>query len=133
MARGGARVTAGRPATGRSTGVIAIRLPVEVVDRLKAQAENRGLSTSDYAARMFMRSYRWWFFHALVGRDDREAYLEARNARHREQSKWRAEATGRVYRPLTPEQLVSVRRRPQNACGHFISAPDKPGGRNGGT
>ena len=56
MPRGGPRQGAGRPAgggTGRTTATISLRLPKDIVEKIRANADAAGVSVSSYLLPVF--------------------------------------------------------------------------------
>ncbi len=61
MARGGARKGAGRPEgikTGRTTATLAFRVPIDIADRIHANAEAADLSVSAYLEPIFRNQFK---------------------------------------------------------------------------
>ncbi len=96
----------GRPATGRTTGTLAIRLPMDVVERVRARAAANGVSVSEYVTPLFMMGYRNWFAWALLPPDT----LEQRRAMVREASRQRAEKRQRLKAAPTVHGREAGRR-----------------------
>ena len=58
MPRGGKRPGSGRPATGRATSVLFVRLPTDIADTIKRRAEQEGRPVSEYLLPLMEHEFR---------------------------------------------------------------------------
>ena len=58
MARGGKRPGAGRPATGRTTAMLMVTLPIDIVATIKRRAFNEGRPVSEYLIPLMKHEFR---------------------------------------------------------------------------
>ena len=58
MPRGGRRPGAGRPATGRSSRVLFVRLPNDIADSIERRAEQEGRPVSEYLLPLMEHEFR---------------------------------------------------------------------------
>lgn len=70
MPSGGARLGAGRPATGKTTAVLTIRLPLDMVETIRRRAKANEQSVSEYL--------RWSLQHDFRPRASRRGYRDRR-------------------------------------------------------